>query len=99
MQPFDWFSRVILPLIVFLARVIDVGLGTMRIIFISRGKRVLAALLGFVEVFVWITDSTPARGRIWGHTRTWTGRQRSREAQLQSSIQKGMITRGEHHPA
>lgn len=55
MQIFDWYSWVILPLIVFLARVIDVGLGTMRIIFISRGKRVLAPLLGFVEVFIWIT--------------------------------------------
>ncbi|HLE92255.1 MAG TPA: DUF5698 domain-containing protein, partial [Anaerolineales bacterium] len=55
MQTFDWFSWVILPLIVFLARVIDVGLGTMRIIFISRGKKVLAPLLGFVEVFIWIT--------------------------------------------
>ena len=39
MQTFDWFSWVILPLIVFLARVIDVGLGTMRIIFLSRGKK------------------------------------------------------------
>lgn len=55
MQIFDWYTWVILPLIVFLARVIDVGLGTMRIIFISRGKKVLAPLLGFVEVFIWIT--------------------------------------------
>ena len=55
MQTFDWYTWVILPLIVFLARVIDVGLGTMCIIFISRGKRVLAPLLGFVEVFIWIT--------------------------------------------
>jgi uncharacterized protein YebE (UPF0316 family) len=55
MQIFDWFTWVILPLIVFLARVIDIGLGTMRIIFISRGEKVLAPLLGFVEVFIWIT--------------------------------------------
>jgi len=40
---------------VFFARVADVTLGTMRIIFISRGKRNLAPLLGFVEVFIWIT--------------------------------------------
>jgi len=38
MQVFDWYTWVILPLIVFPSRVIDVGLGTMRIIFISRGK-------------------------------------------------------------
>ena len=43
-----------LPLLVFFARVIDVSLGTLRIIFISRGKKYLAPLLGFVEVFIWI---------------------------------------------
>lgn len=46
---------LVLPVMVFLARVTDVTLGTLRIIFISRGKRNLAPLLGFVEVFIWIT--------------------------------------------
>ena len=55
MQTFDWFTWVILPLIVFLARLADVTLGTIRIIFISRGKKYLAPLLGFLEVFIWIT--------------------------------------------
>ncbi|MBN2119217.1 MAG: DUF2179 domain-containing protein [Anaerolineales bacterium] len=55
MQTFDWYTWVILPLIVFLARFVDVSLGTMRIIFLSRGKKYLAPLLGFVEVFIWIT--------------------------------------------
>ncbi|HSB03258.1 MAG TPA: DUF2179 domain-containing protein [Anaerolineales bacterium] len=54
-QAFDWYIWVILPVIVFLARLTDVTLGTMRIIFISRGKQNLAPLLGFVEVFIWIT--------------------------------------------
>jgi uncharacterized protein YebE (UPF0316 family) len=43
-----------LPLLVFCARVIDVTLGTLRIIFISRGKKYIAPMLGFVEVFIWI---------------------------------------------
>jgi uncharacterized protein YebE (UPF0316 family) len=43
-----------LTLIVFLARMVDVTLGTMRVIFTSKGKRLLAPLLGFVEVFIWI---------------------------------------------
>lgn len=47
-----WF---VLPVMVFFARVTDVTLGTLRIIFISRGRRNLAPLLGFVEVFIWIT--------------------------------------------
>lgn len=55
MENFDWFTWVILPLIVFATRVLDVTLGTMRIIFLSRGRKFLAPLLGFVEVFIWIT--------------------------------------------
>jgi uncharacterized protein YebE (UPF0316 family) len=54
MEAINWYSLVILPLVVFFARVVDVSLGTMRIIFTSRGKRKLAPLLGFVEVFIWI---------------------------------------------
>lgn len=55
METFDTYTWVILPLIVFLARFVDVTLGTMRIIFLSRGRKFLAPLLGFVEVFIWIT--------------------------------------------
>jgi uncharacterized protein YebE (UPF0316 family) len=55
----NWFTPevytfVILPLFVFFARVFDVSLGTIRIIFVSRGKRNLAPILGFIEVFIWI---------------------------------------------
>lgn len=48
------FSLVILPLLIFLARILDVSIGTMRIILIGKGYRIYAALLGFVEVFIWI---------------------------------------------
>ncbi|MEA5077149.1 MAG: DUF2179 domain-containing protein [Anaerolineaceae bacterium] len=51
---FDWYAWVILPLIVFFARVCDVTLGTIRIIFISRGLRKFAPFLGFFEVLIWI---------------------------------------------
>jgi uncharacterized protein YebE (UPF0316 family) len=44
----------VLPLLIFLARIIDVTIGTMRIIFVSKGERVIAPILGFFEVFVWI---------------------------------------------
>jgi uncharacterized protein YebE (UPF0316 family) len=50
----DWYAWVILPLIIFFARVCDVTLGTLRIIFVSRGRRNLAPLLGFFEVLIWI---------------------------------------------
>lgn len=43
-----------LPIIIFLGRVCDVPLSTIRIIFIARGEKKIAPLVGFVEVFVWI---------------------------------------------
>jgi len=55
LESFDWFTWVFLPFIVFSTRVLDVTLGTMRIIFLSRGRKYLAPLLGFVEVLIWIT--------------------------------------------
>ena len=50
----DWYVWVGLPLLIFAARVVDVTLGTMRIIFTSRGMRNWAPVLGFVETFIWI---------------------------------------------
>ena len=49
---------VIIPLLIFLARIIDVTLGTLRIVFISKGEKVLAPLLGFVEVLIWLIAIT-----------------------------------------
>jgi uncharacterized protein YebE (UPF0316 family) len=51
---FDWYVWVGLPLLIFAARVCDVTLGTMRIIFTSRGMRNWAPVLGFIETFIWI---------------------------------------------
>jgi len=49
-----WFAYLVLPLLIFLARIIDVSLGTIRILFIARGIQTLAAILGFFEVFIWL---------------------------------------------
>ncbi len=50
----DLFNYMVLPLLIFLSRVCDVTIGTIRIIFISKGKRYIAPILGFFEVFIWI---------------------------------------------
>ncbi|PJZ26887.1 hypothetical protein CH352_03240 [Leptospira hartskeerlii] len=51
----NWaFDYLILPLGIYLARMTDVSIGTVRIILISRERKVLAALLGFVEVLLWL---------------------------------------------
>lgn len=44
----------LLPLIIFFGRIIDVTLGTLRIIFVSKGEKYLAPLIGFFEVLIWI---------------------------------------------
>ena len=48
------YQYVILPLIIFFARICDVSLGTMRIVFVSKGKKNIAPFLGFFELFIWI---------------------------------------------
>lgn len=44
----------LLPVIIFFGRICDVTLGTLRIIFVSKGERNKAPLVGFFEVFIWI---------------------------------------------
>jgi uncharacterized protein YebE (UPF0316 family) len=51
----DLFSYLLMPLLIFLARICDVSIGTLRIIFVSKGKRNIAPILGFFEVLIWIT--------------------------------------------
>lgn len=48
------FTWVVVPLLIFVARVLDVTIGTVRIIFVSKGKKWLAPLCGFVEVIIWL---------------------------------------------
>jgi len=50
----DLFTYVLLPLFIFVARIIDVSLGTMRIIFTTKGMRKIAPLVGFFEILVWL---------------------------------------------
>ncbi len=50
----DIFTWILLPLLIFIARVFDVTFGTMRIIFISKGEKFLAPLFGFFEIMIWL---------------------------------------------
>jgi len=52
------FNWVIFPILIFFSRVCDVTIGTIRIIFVSRSKRLLAPILGFFEVLIWIIAIT-----------------------------------------
>jgi uncharacterized protein YebE (UPF0316 family) len=48
------FAWVILPLLIFLARISDQTIGTLRLIFLSKGQKFLAPFLGFFEVIIWL---------------------------------------------
>ncbi|HPY96945.1 MAG TPA: DUF5698 domain-containing protein [Candidatus Cloacimonadota bacterium] len=50
----DLYTYLLLPLLIVMARVMDVSLGTLRIILISKGLKKLAPVIGFFEVFIWI---------------------------------------------
>ena len=49
-----WFSWGVLPLLIFMARICDVTIGTARVIFVTRGYKYMAAMAGFFEVLIWI---------------------------------------------
>jgi len=48
------FTWVVLPVLIFAARVVDVSLDTIRILFISKRLKYLAPIIGFFEVLVWL---------------------------------------------
>ncbi len=50
----DIFASAVVPLLICIARIIDVSLGTLRIIYVSRGMKFLAPVLGFFEILIWL---------------------------------------------
>ncbi len=48
------YTWLIIPALIFVARVLDVSLGTVRVIFISKGLKYLAPLVGFFEILIWL---------------------------------------------
>ena len=51
---FDYFNWIILPLLIFVSRLADVSLATLRHIFVSKGYKTLVPILGFFEVLIWL---------------------------------------------
>lgn len=48
------YTWIVLPALIFIARVIDVSMGTVRVIFVSRGLKYLAPVVGFFEILIWL---------------------------------------------
>ena len=43
------FPPVLIPVLIFFARIVDVSLGTLRILIVGKGMRTYASVLGFLE--------------------------------------------------
>lgn len=54
----ELFTFVILPLLIFLSRIVDVTIGTIRIVMVAKGHKYIAPVLGFFEVFIWLVAIT-----------------------------------------
>jgi len=50
----EFYTWIIIPLLIFVARIADVSFGTVRLIFVSRGLKYLAPIVGFFEVLIWL---------------------------------------------
>src|SRR3990170_3906285 len=61
------FSYLFLPLLIFLARIGDVSINTIRIIYVLGGRRWTATMLGFFESFIWLM----AIRQIFEHLDNW----------------------------
>lgn len=54
-QTDSWvFIWIILPLLIFFSRIADQSIGTLRLIFVSKGYKYYAPILGFFEVIIWL---------------------------------------------
>jgi uncharacterized protein YebE (UPF0316 family) len=49
-----YYDYLLLPLLIFFARMTDTSLATLRIVMISKGKRRETRIIGFIEVLVWL---------------------------------------------
>ena len=58
MSSIDFTAWVLIPALIFVARLIDVTLATMRHILVARGAKRVVPLLAFVEVTVWLLAMT-----------------------------------------
>lgn len=48
------YAYLVLPLLIFFARICDVTIGTIRIVYVAKGHKRIAPFLGFFEVFIWV---------------------------------------------
>ena len=50
----ELYTWVFLPVLIFLARICDVSMETIRVIYISKGIKYLAPIIAFFEIVIWL---------------------------------------------
>lgn len=55
---FSWFDFVLLPVLIMIARVVDVSLDTIRVIMVTKGYRSWAPFIGFFQALIWLIAIT-----------------------------------------
>ncbi len=54
-MPFlDSIHPIVLYLIIFVVKIIEVGMATVRIVLITKGEKFKGSVIGFVEVIIWV---------------------------------------------
>ncbi|MDQ8184601.1 DUF2179 domain-containing protein [Pelagicoccus sp. SDUM812002] len=64
MEHFDYMAWVIIPLLIFTARLADVSLATLRHILIFRGHKKIVPVFAFVEVIIWLLAITQVMNNL-----------------------------------
>lgn len=62
------FVYLVLPLLIFFSRIMDVTVGTIRIVMVSKGQKKMAPILGFFEILIWLI----AISKIFENLNNWT---------------------------
>ena len=63
-----WFDYLILPILILLARVVDVSMDTIRVIMVAKGYRRYAPVIGFFQALVWVVTIS----RVMVNLENWT---------------------------
>lgn len=63
-----WFDYIILPVLIMMARIVDVSLDTIRVILVAKGYRKYAPYVGFFQALVWVITIS----RVMVNLENWT---------------------------
>ena len=61
---FDFIPVALLPVLIFLIRVTDMSLDTLRVLFVVRGRRAQAWLVGFMQSALWVVAVASVLGHL-----------------------------------